>query len=389
MRIKVTPVFIKNIEALLDDKRHIENVGSTRSSKTWSKVQEYVLLGLIRKNTELFMVGKTNKIIMFTLEKALKKILGKDYRRFGKYLSSKNTYFFRNGSTLTFISSENAEDYHGVESHFVDYEEPNIYKDGATLTEQLSMRCKGVSSYTLNPSRKVEFLQNLAKRKDYKYIHSTYKDNPFLNKNTIDEIEERAKHDERYRRIYVEGQYVANTETAIFTHWEVSDFYPSVEQSKKVIYGLDWGFSNDPTALVELRVYNSKLYIREIFSGVGMTTQQINDELNKLPNRSVIVADNSEPRLISELRVKQGSRIQLLKARKRKGSIKTGIKKMQSIPIVLDSRSPYLVEEFELYSWKKISGELTDTPEDKNNHRIDGARYAYEYLDSSNKLIIK
>jgi len=389
MELTTTRVFNEVVQGINEGYRFILLEGSTRSSKTYSASQVMHLLSMSKPKTRNLLVSITLQIAKRNLLKDFKKILDINWRKYGIFKTSEMTYEWNNLSETLLLSAENYEKYHGLDSDNILLDEPNLYKEGGKLIEQLAIRCRGTIILTLNPSRRLDWLQAIQKRPDCKYIHSTYKDNRFLEQRVIDEIEARAKVDERFKRVYVEGKYVANLESAIFTNWEVSDFYPDLSQAKKVVYGLDWGFANDPTALVELRLYDSKIYIREIFSGVKMTTSDINEELNNLPNKAVIIADNSEPRLISELRALQGSRIQLLKARKRKGSIKTGIKKMQSIPIVLDSRSPYLVEEFELYSWKKVNGELTDTPEDKNNHRIDGARYGYEYIDGGSKLIVK
>jgi len=389
MELTTTRVFNEIVKAKNDGYRFILLEGSTRSSKTYSASQLMHLLSMAYPKTRNLLVSITLQIAKRNLLKDFRKILDKDWRRFGIFKTSEMTYEWRNNSETLLLSAENYEKYHGLDSDNILLDEPNLYKEGGKLIEQLAIRCRGVIILTLNPSRKLEWLQQIQSREDCKYIHSTYKDNRFLEQRVIDEIEARAKVDERFKRIYVEGKYVANTETAIFTNWEVSDFFPTIEESKKVVYGLDWGFSNDPTVLVELRLYNSTIYIREIFRGVKMTTHDINRELSKLPNRAVIIADNSEPRLIAELRGSQGARIQILKARKRKGSINAGIKKIQSTNVILYSGSPKLIEEFELYSYKKVNGELTDTPEDKNNHAPDAVRYAHDYIDSSKNFKVR
>jgi len=288
-------------------------------------------------------------------------------------------YEWRNGAETLLLSAENYEKYHGMDSDFIILDEPNLYKEGGKLIEQLAIRCRGSIILTLNPSRKLDWLKAIQDRSDCKYIHSTYKDNPYLEKRVIDEIETRSKTDERFRRIYVQGLYVANLEEAVFTNWNISDFWPPADKIKRKIYGLDFGFANDPTALVELSYYNSRLYIREIFGEAKLTTIEIALELDKLPGEAVVIADNSEPRLLHELRTMIRPDIQIQKTIKKKGSILTGIRNLQDLELVLHSNSPYLIEEFELYSWKKINGELTDTPEDRNNHRIDGIRYANDY----------
>ena len=383
MKIQTTRVFDETIKAINDGYRIIIHEGSTRSTKSYSAGQVIHLMSITNPNTRTLMVGVTLQIAKRNLLKDFKKILADDWRKLGRWKVSEMTYSWSNGAETMLISAENYEKYHGLDSDVIMLDEPNLYKEGGKLIEQLAIRCRGVIILTLNPSRKLEWLQQLLERPDTKYIHSTYKDNRFLEQRVINEIEARAKVDERFKRVYVEGKYVANLESAIFTNWNVSDFQPSKEESKKEVYWMDWGFANDPTVLGRSRYFDSKLFVKEFFRGVKMTTLEILEGIKlHVPSGSVIVVDNSEPRLVSELRSRlQGTGIQIIKTRKYKGSILTGIKQLQDIEIVIDSHSPMLLDEFESYSWKRISGELTDTPEDKNNHGIDGIRYGEMYIN--------
>ena len=383
MNLTTTRVFTEVVKAINEGYKIIVLEGSTRSTKSYSANQVMDLLSIKQPKSRNLFVAVTLQIAKRNLLNDFKKIIGKDWRKFGNFKISEMTYEWRNESETLFLSAENWEKYHGLKSDNILLDEPNLYKEGGKLLEQLEIRCSGVIILTMNPSRKLDWLKEIMKRDDCKYIHSTYKDNRFLEQTTIDRILARAKVDERFRMVYVEGKYVANIESAIFTNWNVSDFYPTAEQSKKVVYGLDFGFANDPSSLVEVSLYDSKIYVRELFRDVKMTTLQIAAELDKLPNGAMVIADNSEPRLVVEIRTLLGARINLLKTRKFKGSILTGIKKLQSQEIVINSKSADLIEEFELYSWKKTSGVLTDTPEDKNNHGIDALRYAYLHIDNN------
>jgi len=380
MKLTTTKVFHKNAEALAEGYRYVINEGSTRSSKTYSAIELAILLSIFKPALRVIIVGVTLSIVKRNIVKEMKNILSDSWRKVGVMKISDMVFEFHNGSEIVLVSAENYEKYHGVDSDYIFLEEPNIFKEGDKLIEQFAIRCRGSLVLTLNPSRKLDWLIKIQQRPDCKYIHSTYKDNQFLEQRVIDEIEARAKVDPRFKRVYVEGLYVANLEEAVFTNWGISDNYPKIEDVKIHGYGLDWGFANDPTVLIEGCIYNSEYHLKEHFRAAKMVTKDILTELLKLPKGSIVVCDNSEPRLIVELRTSLKGHVTLIKAKKPKGSIRAGIKLMQSIWINLHSRSPKLISEFESYKWKKVSGELTDTPEDKNNHAPDAARYLFDYL---------
>ena len=373
MKLETTKTFIKNAKAVKSGFRYIINQGSTRSSKSFSAMQVNVLRRIINPGTRSIVAGITLDIVKSTSLRDVKKILGSNYTKIGTFYKSEMSYLFNNGSEIKFISAEKPEKFHGVDSDDVFLEEPNIWKEPDELIKQLSMRCNGFIMLTLNPSRKLKWLDNLQKREDTILIHSTYKDNQFLSKRIINEIETRSKTDEIYKSIYKDGIYVANTELSVFKNWHMVDEMPAKEKCKWIVYGLDFGWSNDQTALVELRFYDSNLYVKEHLYELEMTTAALYEKLKDI--KEPIVCDNSEPRLVTELKMKGIKNLR--KTRKPKGSKLTNVKQLQNLTIFVESKSLNFKTEIELYQYKKVNGEMTSILREKEDHALDATFYAW------------
>ena len=372
MNITTTSTFIKNITAINNGYRYIINQGSTRSGKSFSAMQINVLRRLTLPKTRGVTVGITLDIIKSTAIRDLQIILGELYESVGKFYRAESTYRFKNGSEIKFISADKPEKYRGLDSYDVFLEEPNIYKEPDELVTQLAMRASGFVMLTLNPSRRLKWLNDIESREDSILLHSTYRDNQFLNGKIIKEIETRSATDEIYKAIYSDGVYVVNTKQSIFTNWTVTDFFPPKEVCKWTVFGLDFGWSNDPSALIELRYYDSGIYLKEHLYETGLTTSEIYDKIKDI--EEYIICDNSEPRLVTELK-SLGAKVK--KVRKPLGSKLTNIKQLQNIPIYLHSKSLNLRTEIELYQWKKISGEIVNQPNEKEDHLMDALFYAW------------
>jgi len=204
------------------------------------------------------------------------------------------------------------------------------------------------------------------------YIHTTYIDNKEnLSQSYLQQIENiKKRRPEKYKHQML-GGWLSAAEGVIFTNWTIGDF----NSNEEYIFGQDFGFSVDPSALVEVAIDKSRkiIWLKEHFYKTGLTTSQIFDLAIRYCGKNLIVADNSEPRLLTELKVKG---LNIVPTIKKKGSILTGITLMQDYNIIIDNSSINLIREFNNYAWK-----LTNSiPQDKFNHAIDGARYSCQYL---------
>ena len=251
-----------------------------------------------------------------------------------------------------------------------------------------SIRAKNVKNrciLILNPTTKENwiyqrFFQNRGvpdgfngTKENITYIHTTYLDNlDHLSESFVNQIEDmKVRRPLKYKH-QIMGGWLQRAEGVIFTHWNIGKFNTEIDS----IFGLDFGFSVDPSALIEGAIDKTRkiIWFKEHLYKKGLTTSQIYDACIRKAGKNLIVADNSEPRLISELKTKGLTGI--VPTIKKKGSILSGIALMQDYQIVIDGSSINLIREFNNYSWK-LSGSI---PNDNFNHGIDSCRYLVQYL---------
>ena len=204
------------------------------------------------------------------------------------------------------------------------------------------------------------------------YIHTTFEDN--MENLSEDFIQEVMNTKLRRPDVYeheILGGWKEKADGVVFTNWRVGKF----RELERMCYGQDFGFSDDPTTLVQvsLDLPGRKLYVREVYGKSGMTTQQIAAHNLRYAGHSLIIGDSSEPRLISELR---SAGVNIHSVKKKHGSILSGITMMQDMEIIVDPDSKEIIKELNNYVWHDNG----DRPVDKNNHYLDSIRYALTRL---------
>ena len=214
---------------------------------------------------------------------------------------------------------------------------------------------------------------------DITYIHTTYLDNiNNLSQSFLNQIEDIKIHRPEKYQHQILGGWLNKAEGVIFNNWSIGEFI----NCGTVVFGQDYGFSKDPSTLIETSIdkANRKIYIRLHFYLQGLTTSQL-FELNKqYAGDNLIVADSAEPRLINELRAKG---LNILEAVKGAGSITHGIAILQDYDLIIDPNSIELHKELNNYSWLD---KKSNTPIDDFNHAIDPIRYAATYqLENPNR----
>ena len=370
--INIGYVGSKYIAAMNDGFKYIESVGGTRSGKTFEALQLFHLKAVNTPNLIFVIAGLTVSITKKNLIEPFKEMFGEGWT--DVFNKSEGTLRYSNGSIVYFMSTGEAkseEKFTGIKANYVLLDEINLSPEGEGVVRQLGMRLEsGSIILTMNPSRKLPWLTELEDNPKTFYIHSTYKDNiENLPPDLIEDIEYRGSKDIRFKAVYLDGVYMANAEQAIFTNWQSSNLWP--ETYKWRTYGSDWGFKADPNTLVEVRFANEELYVKCHVYEQGLTTDEIYDSFKPIVGTELIYADNSEPRLISEL-FSRGLQI----VGDGKAKIMDGIRSLQNYKINIWYEDRALIREFEDYQFKKVAGIITETPEDKNNHAIDGIRYA-------------
>ncbi|CAB5217979.1 phage_term_2, phage terminase, large subunit, PBSX family [uncultured Caudovirales phage] len=214
---------------------------------------------------------------------------------------------------------------------------------------------------------------------DTTYIHTTYLDNynnlseSFLNQ--IETIKERRP--DKYKHTIL-GGWLDKAEGVIFTNWRIGEF----NKENGSVFGQDYGFSNDPSTLVETSIDKNRktIYVRLHLYQAGLTTSELARLNRQFAGNDLIVADNAEPRLINELK-SQG--LNIVPTIKGADSVKYGISLLQDYDLIIDENSVDLIKELNNYCWLEKKSE---TPIDKFNHGLDALRYAVSYqLANPNK----
>jgi len=227
-------------------------------------------------------------------------------------------------------------------------------------------------------SRGVEAGSTLIKG-DTTYIHTTYLDNlPNLSQSFLTQVDYIKEHRPEKYKHQIMGGWLEKAEGVIFNNWSIGKFL----NCGTVVFGQDFGFSNDPSTLIETSIdkANKRIYIRLHFYKAGLTTSDIYFLNNQFAGDSLIVADNAEPRLISELKAKG---LNMIEAVKGQGSVTLGIALLQDYDLIVDEESIDLHKELNNYSWLE---KKSKTPCDNFNHAIDALRYAVTYqLENPNR----
>lgn len=202
-------------------------------------------------------------------------------------------------------------------------------------------------------------------------VHSTYKDNKFLTEQDIEILENET--DSYFYDVYTLGKWGVLGDV-IFTNWKVSDIDRTGFDNYR--YGLDFGYSNDPAAFVELVLdrKHKKLYILNELYERGLTNPELATKIKPVCGRNYVYCDSAEPKSVAELRL---NGVNAIGAEKGKDSVLFGIQWLQQYEIIIDKRCQNAINEFQLYQWvKNKQGETLNKPIDKYNHIIDSVRYA-------------
>ncbi len=209
------------------------------------------------------------------------------------------------------------------------------------------------------------------KWKDYGYsfIHTTFRDNTFLNPIKAKEYADKEFLSPYEYRYDIQGDWNDQVEGRIFDNWEVSD-EPQPEEYG-ITYGLDFGYSNDPASLVRVIKHNKTLWVKELIYLKGLTNEDLSNKMIELgiSKKDLIIADSAEPKSIEQLK-RLGWNIK--GASKGPDSIRIGINKIQEHNVIVDRDSVNLINEYQNYAWYKDTGK----PIDNFNHAMDAFRYA-------------
>ena len=353
--------------------------GGTSAGKTYGVLPILIDKCLKESGLEVSVVAESVPHLRRGVIKDFKKILQATERwNRPQWHGTESRYTFVNGSYIEFFSADDDSKLRGARRDILYINEANNISFEAY--SELAVRTKREVFLDWNPTHRFWFNEHLEGDEDVEFLVLTYLDNEACPQSAIDAIlkaKEKGKTNEywaNWYKVYGLGE-VGRLQGTVFQNWERGVF----DESLPFCYGLDFGFSPDPTALSKVAVDSNKklIYVEELAYLKELSTQAIVDLLrSKTIKGSLIVADCAEKRLINDL---INENINVAPCQKGKDSVKTGIKNMQDYQIIVCGESKNIENELNNYIWNDKKAGI---PIDNYNHLIDGIRYAFDRLSN-------
>jgi phage terminase large subunit len=361
---------INKIEALKKRVKIIQ--GGTSAGKTYGIIPILITKASTYANQEISIVAES---IPHLRRGALKDFLRimKSTNRFYEQRFNKSLlrYEFANGSVIEFFSADDSSKLRGARRDILYINECNNVNFESY--NELSIRTKKEVYLDFNPANEFWVHTELKGETDSDFLILTYKDNEALDERIVKEIEKNrdksatSAYWANWWRVYGLGE-IGMLEGVVFSNWKIIDTIPT--EAKLVGIGLDFGYTNDPTAIIEVYNYNGQRIVNELKYQTGMLNSDIAKEL---PKNVVVYADSSEPKSIDEIR-RYG--ITIKGVTKGKDSINYGIDIMQQQNYLVTSQSTNLIKELRAYCWDQDkTGKQLNKPQGKQDHGIDALRY--------------
>ncbi len=391
--ISVTRNYVEFKRSVDSGQRYLLFEGSSGSSKTISILQGAVEYCLNNPGKIWTTFRNDRATCHDSVVRDFKFVMVEQFKIWGagKWNVQNLEYEFPNGSKIQFRGANDPAKLHGPRRAVAHLNEVmEINKDAF---DQINARTSDFVVCDWNPSLNHHwvFERLLDSGKDY-YVHSTFRDNPFqpeeskraiLSWEPTSENKKRGTADEWAWTVYGLGKR-GRREGSIFKVWDLVEEWPERMMCQRWGFGLDYGFSQDPTALIECAIFQDELWLCEHLYETNLVAQSnpldpslksIEGRLReaKIPQDARIHAENARPEINAALRA---SGYQMIPTKKTPDSILAGIDRLRSLPLRVHIGSQNLQNELESYCWARNSqGVWLDKPEDENNHLIDAARY--------------
>lgn len=292
------------------------------------------------------------------------------YWKSERWHDTRHTYTFETGNKLEFMSPDTYGKAHGPRRDVLFMNEANHID--WIIADQLMTRTREIVWMDWNPTIEFWFYTEiLGKRDDVDFITLTYRDNEALDAGTIHEIESH-RENKNWWHVYGEGQ-LGQLSGQIYRDWKTISEIP--HEARLVAYGLDYGYTNDPTAIVAIHYLNGGYIIEEVAYQRSLTNKMIADIISSLPVAPVY-PDSAEPKSNDELR---SYGLTVIPVKKGAGSVQQGIQFVQSNRISVTERSVNVLKEYRNYVWKTDKlGNPINEPEHEFSHSMDAIRYGLQ-----------
>lgn len=357
---------------LLTLKKRIRGVsGGTSASKTIS-----ILMWLIdyAQSTHGELISVVSETLPHLKRGAIRDFLSimeaQRYYKDSLWNRSDFIYTFESGSKIEFFSVDQPDKVRGPRRDVLFINEANNVPF-ETYT-QLEIRTRKIVWCDWNPVSEFWWYTDVAPFTDHDFITLTYKDNEALEPSIVESIESK-RHNKSWWTVYGEGK-LGEVEGRIYIGWEQLEDLP--KEARLEVAGLDFGYTNDPTAIVDIYKWNDALIFDERAYQKGLLNADIAKLLNDM---SVpIIADSAEPKSIDELAMYG---LPMIPATKGAGSILQGIQAVQGRRVYVTKRSTNVIKEYRAYLWETdVNGKTLNKPSPINNHAMDAIRYGVSYL---------
>lgn len=386
--------------------------GSSRSGKTWAIIEYLIQCCVAMDGLVVSCFRHDGTTHSKSTVRDFHEIMGTDHRdiwQAGRWNGQEKTFAFPNGSVLEFCATNDPMKLHGPERDVAWLNE--VMEVGYEAYRQIAMRTRLLTLCDWNPSLNHHWVfDRVLTRDDCRYVHSTYQDNPHLPDQQVAEIEatdpdnpdnvRRGTADRWQWDVYGLGRR-SRREGVIYQLWEAiePEQWPARELCQRWGYGVDFGFADDPSAVIECAIFMGALYVREIVYETGLITApsesvpnapslvgRLKDAGRGPSSHDRYVADGARPDLIQEMRLCD---YQVSAAEKGPGSVLVGINLLKSMRWYVHRDSQNVQRELESYVWKqdKSTGVWLGEPVDQHNHAMDAIRYwAQAEIKAQNRM---
>jgi phage terminase large subunit len=362
------------LKKVIQLKKRIRAVqGGTSASKTISILQDLIDRSQSDKTPTLTsIVSESMPHLKKGCIRDFKNIMKlHNYWKVDSWAETDKVYTFETGSQMEFFGADQADKLRGGRRDRLFINEANNVSFNSF--EELEVRTRELVYLDWNPTNEFWFYTEVnGKRDDVEHIILTYKDNEALDEQTINSIEQR-KNRPDWWTVYGLGQ-LGVIQGRIYKDWQIIDELPFEAQLEG--YGLDFGYSNDPSVIVAVYRYNGGFILDEIVYQKGLSNKQIADIFLAQP-QALVIADSAEPKSIDEIK---SYGVVILPALKGKDSVGYGIQFIQQQKISVTKRSTNIIREYRNYLWEvDKDGNILLVPEHQFSHSMDAIRYKLTY----------
>ena len=391
-------LFVPKFYSLLFDYSHRWEVymGSAGSAKSYFITQKLILRCLNEK-IKILVCRRTASTIRNTCFSLFKDVISKwKLTEFVKIRESDFNIKFPNGSEIIFMGLDEETkllSLNGIGTIFIE----EAYEVPKPIVEQLNLRLRGNTAnkqmiMAFNPISKNHWLYDFCEvnpPESFIYVHSTYKDNPFLDDEYVHELEELYVRNPAKARVFCDGIWGIDSEGLVIQNWKEEEFDPMELASQGLEHrvGMDLGWI-DKSAIIETLYdrQNKTIYVFNEFYKSGCQLSELADAIRNMNlQKSKIYVDAAEPRSIQYFK---NEGINAVGCAKGKDSVKAGLMFLQDNLIIVHPRCIHFIAELENFSYikSKQTGEWTENTTHEWSHAIDACRYGYSDIYTNKKL---